>query len=122
MGRIKLGHYPRRGLNEMSLAVYELVDRARNDFRGASIRWWPPGKRSSYDADFDPVIRNVATKVGTVMEWGRSIVDWQDNDEVQRQMRRDIKRELRDAGGLSDDQLNELVGSMIEVARRSATR
>lgn len=36
---------------------------------------------------------------------GRGIVDWQDNDEVQRQMRRDIKRELRDAGGLSEDQL-----------------
>lgn len=63
-----------------------------------------------------------ATRVAAVMEWGRGIVDWQDNDEVQRQMRRDIKRELRDAGGLSEDQLNELVGSMIEVARRSATR
>lgn len=56
------------------------------------------------------------------MEWGRSIVDWRDNDEVQRQMRRDIKRELRQVAGLGENQLNELVGGMIEIARRSAAR
>lgn len=113
----------RHGLNEMSLAVYELVDRARGT---ASEEPAPAGglreERSSYDADFDPGIREVATKVGAVMEWGRSIVDWQDNDEVQRQMRRDIKRELPRVAGLGENQLNELVGGMIEIARRSAAR
>ncbi len=37
-------------------------------------------------------------------------------------MRRDIKRGLHDAGQLSEEQLNELVASMVEMARRSAKR
>lgn len=108
------------GLNELSLAVYELVERAQ------AIAQAETGEASTlheerltYDESFDAKRKEVARNVGAVMEWGRSIVDWQDNDEVQRQMRRDIKRELRNAGGLNEAHLNDLVTTMIEIARRS---
>jgi len=110
-----------QGLTPMSLAVYELVEQARA-MAEAELTPGPAMResKSTYDPGFDPKLKDVALKVGAVMDWGRSIVDWQDNDEVQRQMRRDIKRELRNAGGLSEDQLNELVTSMIEIARRGS--
>ena len=33
-------------------------------------------------------------------------------------MRRDIKRELRNLGGLTEEELTELAASMVEIARR----
>jgi hypothetical protein len=36
-------------------------------------------------------------------------------------MRRDIKRELRLLGGLTEEQLNELAASIVEIARRKLT-
>ncbi|MCC7363174.1 MAG: hypothetical protein IT303_02285 [Dehalococcoidia bacterium] len=56
------------------------------------------------------------------MQRGQAIVDWQRNEDVLRVMRRDIKRELRTAGALPEEQLNALVSSMVEIARRRASR
>ena len=107
------------GLSTTSLAVYELIDRARAA-AGAALTRTIREEKSAYDAAFDPGLQAIAINAATVMERGQAIVDWQDNEEVQRQMRRDIKRELRAAGGLTEEQLNELVSSMIEIARRTS--
>lgn len=116
---LKLGAVAaQHGLNELSLAVYELAERARAVARADTASGTLAEERVAYDAPLDPGVKDVAQRVGAVMEWGRGIVDWQDNDEVQRQMRRDIKRELRKAGDLSEEQLNELVMTMIEIARQ----
>ena len=48
----------------------------------------------------------------------RSIVDWHENLDVQRELRRDIKRLLRDAGRYEEDELDELVRRAVEVVRR----
>ena len=48
------------------------------------------------------------------------MVDWQDNPEVLRLMRRDVKRELRALPGRSEDELNELALRIVEMARYQA--
>jgi len=56
------------------------------------------------------------------MKRGQSIVDWQHKEDVQRVMRRDIKRALRRVGGLTEEQLNELAASMVGIARQKLAR
>lgn len=46
------------------------------------------------------------------------VIDWQSNQEVQREMRRDIKRELRPSGDYTEEQLDELASRIVEMARR----
>ena len=46
------------------------------------------------------------------------VVDWQSNDDVQRLMRRDIKRELRPTGDYTEERLDELANQTVELARR----
>jgi len=108
------------GLSETSLAVYELIDRALNTeaLDVNSLR----EDRTPYLASIDPGLKTVALGIEVVMQRGQAIVDWQRNEDVLRMMRRDIKRELRAAGDLSEDQLNELVSSMVEIARRRFPR
>ena len=58
------------------------------------------------------------TSIAEIMARSQAIIDWQHNEDVLRVMRRDMKRELRALGNLSEEQLNELVTSMVEIARR----
>ena len=49
-----------------------------------------------------------------------TIVDWQLNPEVLKEMRRDIKRELRPTGNYTEERLNELAIQIVElVVQRS---
>lgn len=111
----------REGLSETSLAVYELIDRALNSEaeEGRGVLREEP---APYLAATDPELKSVALRIEDVMRRGQAIVDWQRNEDVLRMMRRDIKRELRGAGDLSEDQLNDLVSSMVEIARRKVSR
>ena len=52
----------------------------------------------------------------------RAVVDWQSNLEVQREMRRDIKRHLRDTGKYTEERLDELAGRIVDLARRRGGR
>ena len=52
----------------------------------------------------------------------RIVVDWQSNLEVQREMRRDIKRELRPMGDYTEERLEELAGRIVELVRRRSGR
>lgn len=108
------------GLTETSLAVYELLARATRPeaAAGTALR----EERASNGDSFDPETKNTAQRVADVMGRGQAIVDWQSNEDVLRMMRRDIKRELRTGGELSEEQLNELVSSMVEIARRRPAR
>ena len=38
--------------------------------------------------------------------------------EIQREMRRDIKRELRESGDYTEEQLDELANRIVELSRR----
>jgi type I restriction enzyme R subunit len=67
----------------------------------------------------DERLRPNAIKIGQIIESAQAIVDWQHNEDVLRVLRRDLKRELRALGGLSEEQLNELTASIVEIARRT---
>ncbi|GIV04344.1 MAG: type I restriction enzyme [Fimbriimonadales bacterium] len=110
----------REGLSETSLAVYELIDRALNKETVDSGRLHE--EPSLYLAGITPELKSVALRIEEVMRRGQAIVDWQRNEDVLRIMRRDIKRELRGAGNLSETQLNDLVPSIVEIARRKVSR
>jgi type I restriction enzyme R subunit len=106
------------GLSEVAFAVYQLLENATadegTDGGGRQLRDAPAG----YDADLDPRLKSIAGNVEQIMARSQSIVDWQNNDDVLRLMRRDIKRELRAVGHLSEEQLNGLAANMVEIARR----
>ena len=48
----------------------------------------------------------------------QAAIDWWENLDVQREMRRDIKRLLRRTNRYEEDELDELVRQVVEVARR----
>ena len=51
-----------------------------------------------------------------------AVVDWQSNLEVLREMRRDIKRELRPTDDYTEEQLEELANRIVDLARRRSGR
>ena len=56
--------------------------------------------------------------IDAVIEEHRSIIDWRENLDMQREMGRDSKRLLRGAGRYGEEDLDELVRQVVEVARR----
>ena len=66
-------------------------------------------------------LKDVARSIDTILQGHRSIIDWRENLDVQREMRRDIKRLLRDTRRYDEDDLDELVWQVVEVARRRLT-
>lgn len=115
-----------RGMSEVSFAVYELLEWAAGGGLGtrevaiASLMLREEG--APYTAELNRHLKGVSENVERVVAAGQAIVDWQNKEEVLRLMRRDIKRELRRVGGLSEEQLNSLAASIVELARRRAAR
>ena len=75
---------------------------------------------ASYQTGFDEELKGVALRVEAIIKRHQSIVDWHLREDVQRRMRRDIKRALREAGELSEPELDELARNMVDVSRRRA--
>jgi type I restriction enzyme R subunit len=112
-----------QGLTDLSFAVYELLEQSTargsgSNGEGPAIREQPAG----YGAAFDDRLKSIAMGIEQVMNKGRAIVDWQSKEDVQRVMRRDIKRELRKLHGLMEEEIEELARNMVEIARRKAAR
>ena len=72
---------------------------------------------AEYRGAFDEGLKDVARDIDAILEKHRGIVDWRENLDVQREMRRDIKRLLRNDGRDEED-LDEVVRRVVEVARR----
>ena len=106
------------GLSPMSFAIYELLD-SGDDGVGA-VPATGEGD-TPYRTHFDEPTKTMALKLEQTVERHRAVVEWQSNLEVQRVMRRDIKRELRRAGSLSEERLDEFAHRIVSMAReRSA--
>ena len=45
------------------------------------------------------------------------MIEWQTNEDVQRQMRRDVKGSLRAMGTYSESQMDELANLIVQVAK-----
>lgn len=60
----------------------------------------------------------MAQNIEGIVQHYQKIVDWHNREDVLRSMRRDIKRELRPLGDLTETELDEMVRTMVEVVRR----
>ncbi len=111
-----------QGLSEVSYAVYELLERMTIEGPDATSRDGVRENQEPYLTGLDERLKGVSLSIEKVMGDGQAIVDWQNKEDVQRVMRRDIKRELRQLSNHSEEQLNELAASMVEIARRKHAR
>ena len=73
-------------------------------------------EQTPYRAHFDEGIKRVARSVESVVNRHNAVVDWQSNLEVLREMRRDIKRELRPTDDYTEEQLEELANRIVDLA------
>jgi type I restriction enzyme R subunit len=109
-----------QGLTPVSFAVYGLLAEDRDSEDGAAPVDGGARRMSEdaagYAATFDEDLKIVARQVDEVVQRHRSIVDWHLNHDVQREMRRDIKRLLRGTRPADEAQLDELARRVVEVA------
>ena len=106
------------GLSPVSFAIYELLDGGPRELVPGTAREEP----DAYRVSFDEKTKEVSRKVESVVNRHNSVVDWQSNLEVLREMRRDIKRELRPTGGHTEERLEELANRIVELASRRSGR
>ena len=106
------------GLSPVAFAVCELMA-AGDALEQAGIARATEGGagyRTAPDAD----VAEVAKRVESAIERHSDVIDWTSNLEVQREMRRDIKRELRETGDYTEERLDELAHQIVEAARQRA--
>ena len=97
------------GLSPVSFAVYELL---------ASPSVAAGEASGSYRTALDEQTTAAARAIERAIQRHSDVIDWQSNLEVQREMRRDIKRELRGTGDFTEERLDELAHQIVDVARQ----
>ena len=103
----------RHGLSPVSMAIYEILQEPSGvDEKERLARQ----NSASYVIDLDSGMRDVALKVEEVLT-GHAVIEWQTNDDVQRQMRRDVKGNLRVTGLYTESQMDELANLIVQVAK-----
>ena len=91
------------GLSPVSFAIFELIRSGDGDAG--------PGAWAERD------LKDAALALEGVIQHHAGVVEWQSNPDVQRLMRRDIKRELRPSGNYGEPQLDELANRIVELAQ-----
>ena len=107
------------GLSPVSFAIYELLDGQSDEPATDSAIG---EEQTPYRTHFDEETKNVARRVESVVNHHNAVIDWQSNLEVLREMRRDIKRELRPTDDYTEEQLEELANRIVDLARRRSGR
>ena len=97
----------------MSLAIYEILQGPSGEDEEERHAGQDAG---SYVIDVDADMRDVALRVEGVLT-GHAVIEWRSNDDVQRQMRRDVKGSLRATGRYDEGQLDELANRIVQVAK-----
>ena len=92
------------GLSPVSFAIFELIRTRDGD---AALGAW-----SEQD------IKDAALALEVDIKQHTGVVEWQSNPDVQRLMRRDIKRELRPSKNYTEGQLDELANQIVELVQR----
>ena len=103
------------GLSSESFAIYEIIGQG-----GTSMI--SEGPRAEYHVRMDEVQKEATERVETALVQHRNVVDWQTNLEVQRLMRRDIKRVLRDGEKYTEDELDDLANRIVDAFRSRSVR
>ena len=101
------------GLSPVSFAIYQLIEGPPKAPASGVVSEAP----APYGDHFDEETKEIAKKVESVVARHTGVVDWQSNEDVQRLMRRDIKRVLRPSGDYTEEQLDELANQTVELAR-----
>ena len=76
------------------------------------------GELEPYREEFGREMDALAKQVDGAVAAHTGLIDWRDNLDAQRQMRRDIKRRLREGGEYSPEQLERLGRQIVEIAKR----
>ena len=75
-----------------------------------------PQKVREKTATYDVANRDMASLIDEAVTPFTELVDWQQKDDVQRQMRSRIKRQLR-AGGIDDETVESLATDIVDLAK-----
>ncbi len=105
----------RYGMNTVSFAIYQLLDQFPV---GETLKSTADEGQRQYRTELDEETKRVSQRVEKVIAQHQGVIDWQSNLDVQREMRRDIKRELRPNGDYTEGQLDELANRIVELSRR----
>ena len=103
------------GLSSESFAIYEIIGQG-----GKSMI--SEGGRAEYHVRMDEEQKDATERVESALIQYRAVVDWQSNLEVQRLMRRDIKRALRPGGKYDEDELEDLANRIVDAFRSRSGR
>ena len=104
----------RHGLSPVSMAIYEILRELSSG--SEEEEGFARQDTGSYVIEVDDAARDTALSVEQVLA-GHAVIDWQTNDDVQRQMRRDVKGSLRSTGLYTESQMDELANLIVQVAK-----
>ncbi len=91
-------------LDARGFAIYGLLEKQR------------PRRVKDRTATYDAANRDLASLLDEAVTPFTDLVDWEQKDDVQRQMRSRIKRQLR-AGGIEDDAVEALATDIVDLAK-----
>ena len=103
----------RHGLSPVSLAIYEILREPSGEVAEERRARRDTG---SYVIDVDANMRDVALRIEEVLS-GHAVIEWRTNEDVQRQMRRDVKGSLRSTGLYNEAKMDELANLIVQVAK-----
>ena len=103
------------GLSPDGFVIYELIG-------DASTSKISEGPRTEYRVRPDEPRKEAAEDVEKALLPHSAVVDWQSNEEIQRLMRRDIKRVLRPVKRRSEAELNHLADLIVDAFRSRSAR
>ena len=92
------------GLQAQGFAIYGLLQQSR------------PGTLREDAVAYNEANRDLASLIDEAVEPFTDLVDWRQKDDVQRQMRAKIKRQLR-ASGIEADQVESLASEIVDLAK-----
>ena len=91
-------------LDARGFAIYGLLEKQR------------PRRVKDRTATYDAANRDLASLIDEAVTPFTDLVDWEQKDDVQRQMRSRIKRQLR-AGGIDDETVESLATDIVDLAK-----
>ena len=108
-----------QGLTPMSYAVYGLLAREDPGTGALTDGLHETAEHTTpREADIDANVRDMALDIEVIVQRLQSLIDWHENLEGQRELRRDIKRRLRGAGRYREGEVEELARQVMEMARK----
>ena len=103
------------GLTETSFPIYEIILKRRDTGKEGTRK--VAEAAASYHAEVDEPAKAVATEIENDMR-SLAVIDWTMKEDVQREMRRHIKRRLR-AAGFGVDETEATATEILDVGRRA---